>query len=264
MLRQQHLQSGPISNWEPHTISGTTMCRFAMASRITSTTARTRPTFTGRRQLRIYRPHERVRARQHWQALRRLRQWHTRCQQRQLRPTQTLTNYEGGFKFQATIAYADINVYTEQFTGLPYQDTQCRGESARGHFHLRFRRQGRRFHRYRDADPEPLIRLVADYMDGHYDYIGCAPYFDIFGITAVRQFQRCATAASAEVAGPGDPELHAAVERRRSDRIYHLRVRRPALRGPDGIAAAGHVLHAVPASSRTSAATGSSAFRERT
>jgi len=97
-------------------------------------------------------------------------------------PTQTITNYEVGFKLQTTWLYLDVNAYKRDFTGLQYQETSpagvgtgvtsTYGSTAKG---VDFVGTVTPFHNL-------VIRLVGDYMDGHYqDYIGCAPYTDIFG-----------------------------------------------------------------------------------
>ena len=97
-------------------------------------------------------------------------------------PLETVKNYEAGFKFQNQFAYLDLNIYRRDFTGLQYQpnnngvpipgQTLIYGATTHG---LNF-----------IASVTPLtglnIRLVGDYMDGHYtDYTGCIQYTDING-----------------------------------------------------------------------------------
>ncbi|HEY1875741.1 MAG TPA: TonB-dependent receptor, partial [Steroidobacteraceae bacterium] len=97
-------------------------------------------------------------------------------------PTQTITNYEGGFKFQASWIYADINVYKRDFTGLQYQETNAAGVGTGVTSTYGSTAKGVDFVGTVTPFQNFVIRLVADYMDGHYqDYIGCAPYIDIFG-----------------------------------------------------------------------------------
>jgi outer membrane receptor protein involved in Fe transport len=97
-------------------------------------------------------------------------------------PTQTITNYEGGFKFQARWIYADINVYKRDFTGLQYQETNAAGVGTGVTSTYGSTAKGVNFTGTVTPFDNFTIRLVADYMDGHYtDYIGCAPYVDIFG-----------------------------------------------------------------------------------
>ena len=97
-------------------------------------------------------------------------------------PTQTITNYEGGFKFQASWIYADINVYKRDFTGLQYQETNAAGVGTGVISTYGSTAKGVNFVGTVTPLRNFVIRLVADYMDGHYvDYVGCAPYIDIFG-----------------------------------------------------------------------------------
>ena len=97
-------------------------------------------------------------------------------------PTQTITNYEGGFKFQANWIYADINVYKRDFTGLTYQETNAAGVGTGVISTYGSTAKGVNFVGTVTPFQNFVIRLIGDYMDGHYtDYIGCAPYIDIFG-----------------------------------------------------------------------------------
>jgi outer membrane cobalamin receptor len=97
-------------------------------------------------------------------------------------PTQTITNYEGGFKFQASWIYADLSVYKRDFSGLQYQETNASGVGTGVISTYGSTAKGVDFVGTVTPFQNFTIRLVADYMDGHYtDYIGCAPYIDIFG-----------------------------------------------------------------------------------
>jgi outer membrane receptor protein involved in Fe transport len=97
-------------------------------------------------------------------------------------PTQTITNYEGGFKFQASWVYADINLYKRDFTGLQYQETNAAGIGTGVISTFGSTAKGVDFTGTLTPFQNFVIRLVGDYMDGHYtDYVGCAPYIDIFG-----------------------------------------------------------------------------------
>jgi outer membrane receptor protein involved in Fe transport len=97
-------------------------------------------------------------------------------------PTQTITNYEGGFKFQASWVYLDVNVYHRDFTGLQYQETNASGVGTGVTSTYGSTAKGVNFVGTITPIHNFVIRLVGDYMDGHYtDYVGCAPYIDING-----------------------------------------------------------------------------------
>jgi len=97
-------------------------------------------------------------------------------------PTQTITNYEGGFKFQASWVYADLSVYKRDFTGLQYQETNASGVGTGVISTYGSTAKGVNFTGTVTPFQNFVIRLIADYLDGHYtDYHGCAPYTDIFG-----------------------------------------------------------------------------------
>jgi outer membrane receptor protein involved in Fe transport len=104
-------------------------------------------------------------------------------------PTQTLTNYEGGFKFQARWVYADINVYRRDITGLQYTQTDAAGNSTGVTSTYGSSAKGVNFAGTITPIQNFVIRLVADYMDGHYqNLIACQPYFDVFGHKQCAQF----------------------------------------------------------------------------
>jgi outer membrane receptor protein involved in Fe transport len=97
-------------------------------------------------------------------------------------PTQTLVNYEGGFKFQASWVYADINVFRRTITGLPYTQTDAAGNSTNITSIYGSSAKGVNFVGTVTPIQNFVIRLVANYMDGHYENeMACAPYFDVFG-----------------------------------------------------------------------------------
>jgi outer membrane receptor protein involved in Fe transport len=97
-------------------------------------------------------------------------------------PTQTITNYEVGFKFQATWIYLDVNAYKRDFTGLQYQETNSVGAGTGVISTYGSTAKGVNFVGTITPIQNFVIRLVGDYMDGHYtDYVGCAPYIDLFG-----------------------------------------------------------------------------------
>ena len=97
-------------------------------------------------------------------------------------PTQTITNYEGGLKFQASWVYADVNLYKRDFSGLQYQETNAAGVGTGVISTYGSTAKGVNFTGTVRPFENAVIRLIADYMDGHYEnYVGCAPYIDIFG-----------------------------------------------------------------------------------
>jgi hypothetical protein len=97
-------------------------------------------------------------------------------------PLQTVTNYEGGFKFQAPWAYLDVSVYHRDFTGLQYQETNSVGVGTGVISTYGATTKGVDFIGVLTPLPGLNLRLVGDYEDGTYkDYVGCAKYTDILG-----------------------------------------------------------------------------------
>jgi len=98
-------------------------------------------------------------------------------------PLETVKNYEGGFKFQNAFAYVDVNIYQRDFTGLQYTPSTTTGSPITGETLI----YGASTHGLNlIASVTPFtgfnVRLVGDYMDGHYtDYSGCIPYTNILG-----------------------------------------------------------------------------------
>jgi len=98
-------------------------------------------------------------------------------------PTQTITNYEGGFKFQNAMAYLDVSVYHKQFTGLQYTPTDANGAPIPGATSI-YGADSNGVDFIGTVTPIEHLKLqvVGDYMDGKYShYNGCAKYIDIFG-----------------------------------------------------------------------------------
>lgn len=98
-------------------------------------------------------------------------------------PTQTITNYEVGFKFQNAMAYVDVSAYHKEFTGLQYTPSDVNGTTLTGQTAIYgAKSNGVDFIATLTPIEHFNIRVVGDYMDGHYnDYHGCLKYFDIFG-----------------------------------------------------------------------------------
>ncbi|MBV8145828.1 MAG: TonB-dependent receptor, partial [Gammaproteobacteria bacterium] len=77
---------------------------------------------------------------------------------------------------------ADLSVYHIDFTGLQYQETSPAGVGTGVISTYGSTAKGFNFTGTVTPFQNFTIRLVGDYMDGHYqDYVGCAPYTDIFG-----------------------------------------------------------------------------------
>jgi hypothetical protein len=95
-------------------------------------------------------------------------------------PTQTITNYEVGFKFQATWVYVDVSAYHKQFTGLQYQETTPSGVPLSAISTYGADSHGVDFIGTLTPIQNLKISLVGDYMQGKYShFIGCAPYIDL-------------------------------------------------------------------------------------
>ena len=102
-------------------------------------------------------------------------------------PLETITNYEGGFKFQNSIAYIDVSTYHRLFTGLQYQETTQSGVPLSQISTYGSNSNGVNF----IGTLTPILAnlsVVGDYMDGHYTHFnGCAPYIDINGVSQCAQ-----------------------------------------------------------------------------
>jgi len=97
-------------------------------------------------------------------------------------PLQTVKNYEVGFKYQDKYAYIDVNAYHRQFLGLQYQETNAIGVATGAISTYGADTHGINFTAVVTPIERFNIRLVGDYMNGHYTHFnGCAPYIDIFG-----------------------------------------------------------------------------------
>jgi len=98
-------------------------------------------------------------------------------------PTQTITNYEIGFKFQNAMAYLDVSAYKKQFTGLQYTPSDVNGNPLTGQTAI-YGADSKGVDFIGSVTPiEHLkIQVVGDYMDGTYsNYHGCLKYTDILG-----------------------------------------------------------------------------------
>ena len=98
-------------------------------------------------------------------------------------PTQTITNYEIGFKFQNAMAYLDVSAYKKQFTGLQYTPSDQNGVQLTGQTAI-YGADSKGIDFIGTLTPIEHLKLtvVGDYMDGTYsDYHGCLRYTDILG-----------------------------------------------------------------------------------
>jgi len=97
-------------------------------------------------------------------------------------PSETLKNYEAGFKYQSSIAYVDMSVYHKQFTGIPYQETNAAGVGAGPVSVYGSDAKGVDFIGTLTPIEHLNLTVSGDYMDGHFThYNGCAPYIDLNG-----------------------------------------------------------------------------------
>jgi len=97
-------------------------------------------------------------------------------------PLQTIKNVEGGFKYQSPMVYVDVSIYEKWFTGLQYQETNGAGIATGAISNYGAQSKGIDFIGSVTPLPHFTLKLVGDYMDGHYDnYIGCANYINLTG-----------------------------------------------------------------------------------
>jgi outer membrane receptor for Fe3+-dicitrate len=88
-------------------------------------------------------------------------------------PLQTVQNYEIGFKYQVPIAYVDISAYKRTFTGLQYQEATSTGTPLGIFSTYGSDSKGVDFTLTLTPLPGLNLRVVGDYMDGHYqDQVG--------------------------------------------------------------------------------------------
>ncbi|HEU4857384.1 MAG TPA: TonB-dependent receptor plug domain-containing protein [Rhodanobacteraceae bacterium] len=98
-------------------------------------------------------------------------------------PMQKIKNMEAGFKFQSATLFVDVSVYHRLFTGLQYQETGPNGQPILG----AISNYGANTHGLDlDGTWSPIenlhLKLVADYMDGHYTHNNaCVKFTDING-----------------------------------------------------------------------------------
>ncbi len=97
-------------------------------------------------------------------------------------PLGTVRNYELGFKFQAKWLYVDLSGYHREFAGLQYQETNDVGVPTGAISTYGASTNGIDLAATVTPIANFTVGVIADYMHGRYeDYIGCAPYIDIYG-----------------------------------------------------------------------------------
>lgn len=97
-------------------------------------------------------------------------------------PMQKIRNYEGGFKYQSDLLYADISTYRRKFTGLLYQPTDGAGTPVGEQLSYGSDSWGINFIGALTPTDNLRLQLVANYLDGEYtDFDACFPYVDING-----------------------------------------------------------------------------------
>jgi outer membrane receptor protein involved in Fe transport len=96
-------------------------------------------------------------------------------------PMQLVRNYEGGFKFQNELFYADISAYFRDFTGLQYTPTDGNGVQIPNST-LIYGSESKGVNFIGALTPGEHFRLeaVANYLDGEYtDYSACVQYTNV-------------------------------------------------------------------------------------
>ncbi len=98
-------------------------------------------------------------------------------------PIETIRNYEAGFKFQSSFAFLDISAYHRTFDGIRYQATTVQGVNIPGEYgQYGALANGVDVDGYITPVKGLTIRVVGDYVAGHYDHdYACLPYTDLFG-----------------------------------------------------------------------------------
>jgi outer membrane receptor protein involved in Fe transport len=95
-------------------------------------------------------------------------------------PTQTIHNYEVGFKFENDLLYADISAYHRDFDGLAYQQTTANGAPTGARLFYGSKSDGLNFIGWLNLGDNFRFRVIANYLDGEYtDFDACAPFTNI-------------------------------------------------------------------------------------
>ncbi len=97
-------------------------------------------------------------------------------------PLGTVQNYEIGLKFQLPSAYLDLSTYYRTFDGLTYQETSSSGSPLGIFSTYGAETKGADVTAVLSPFAGFSLKLVGDYMDGHYrDQVGVSCFTTIFG-----------------------------------------------------------------------------------
>lgn len=104
-------------------------------------------------------------------------------------PMQKIKNMEAGFKFQSQTLFVDVSIYHRLFTGLQYQQTTSSGVPIGAIANYGANTHGLDFNGTWSPIENLHLKLVADYMDGHYTHHNaCSTFVDINGNTQCVSF----------------------------------------------------------------------------
>ena len=99
-------------------------------------------------------------------------------------PMQKIKNLEAGFKYGSQTLFVDVSIYHRLFTGLQYQETTTSGVPIGTISNYGANTHGLDFNGTWSPIENLHLKLVADYMDGHYTHHNaCAPITDVNGNT---------------------------------------------------------------------------------
>ena len=97
-------------------------------------------------------------------------------------PMQKIKNLEAGFKYGSPTLFVDVSIYHRLFTGLQYQETDSNGNPLSAISNYGANTHGLDFNGTWSPIENLHLKLVADYMDGHYSHNdSCQPFVDING-----------------------------------------------------------------------------------
>jgi outer membrane receptor protein involved in Fe transport len=104
-------------------------------------------------------------------------------------PMQKIKNLEAGFKYGSPILFVDVSIYHRLFTGLQYQPTTTSGVPTGPISNYGANTHGLDFNGTWSPTENLHLKLVADYMVGHYTHHNaCAPITDVNGNTTCVSF----------------------------------------------------------------------------
>ncbi|TAN04085.1 MAG: TonB-dependent receptor [Rhodanobacteraceae bacterium] len=97
-------------------------------------------------------------------------------------PMQKIKNMEAGFKYGSPTLFVDVSIYHRLFTGLQYQPTTISGVPVGPISNYGANTHGLDLNGTWSPIENLHLKLVADYMDGHYTHNdSCQPFTDING-----------------------------------------------------------------------------------